>query len=345
MSRTDSSLASQMSEAFAARPAAARPAGRRRIGLVLRLAVSAALIAFVCRRIDTAGLARQFSAQAPVWLVAAAFVTLAQIAIAALRWRQVLLGLGLVVPAGEVIALSYIASFFNSWLLGTMGGDVARAVLAPAGERGRATVVHSVLLDRVVTFAGLGFVILPFAARGAGPLAHSLPVTAALATAFLPIALMPAIAPAAALFGRRLPAADLVFGLAAGWRRLCESWRHFLAGLGFAVASGVALCLTGWCLAQAQALGVSFPDMLMLMPPVMLLSGLPISVGGWGVRENAMIAALSMVGVGAGAATLLSVQLGALAALLSLPAGALWLWRYSLAPRGAGVAIAPVLEP
>jgi glycosyltransferase 2 family protein len=94
------------------------------------------------------------------------------------------------------------------------------------------------------------------------------------------------------------------------------------------VIIALALSVGAWCLSRAQHLDVSFVDFLMLMPPVVLLSGLPISVGGWGVRENAMIAALGTVGVGASAAMVLSVQLGALVALLSLPGGALWLWRH-----------------
>jgi hypothetical protein len=83
----------------------------------------------------------------------------------------------------------------------------------------------------------------------------------------------------------------------------------------------------------------------MLMPPVVLLSGLPISVGGWGVRENAMIAALATVGVGASAATVLSVQLGALVALLSLPGGALWLWRHMASSHSLAATAAIGREP
>src|SRR5579862_8670083 len=137
-----------------------RPRGRRWVGAVLRLAVSVALVAWVGRQIDTAAFARQFTAQSPVWLVAAALATLAQIAIAAARWRQILVSLRIEVSSETVLSVTYIASFFNAWLLGTMGGDVARAVLAPAGTHGRVTIVHSVLLDRIMTFAGLGLVIL-----------------------------------------------------------------------------------------------------------------------------------------------------------------------------------------
>jgi glycosyltransferase 2 family protein len=306
-----------------------RPHVRRWLSAMLRVAVSIALVVWLWRRIDTTEFARQFTAQSPAWLVAAALATLAQIVIAALRWRQILIGLGVAVSSATVLSVTYIASFFNAWLLGTMGGDVARAVLAPGGERGRAVVVHSVVLDRILTFAGLGLVILPLAMLGGGPLARSLPLMVSLIAAFIPILLVPAIGPAARLIGgRHIPFAGVVFGLAESWSRLQRAHGRFAVALAVAVISALALSVTAWCLSRAQHLDVSFVDFLMLMPPVVLLSGLPISVGGWGVRENAMIVALATVGVGASAATVLSVQLGGLVALLSLPGGALWLWRH-----------------
>jgi len=73
---------------------------------------------------------------------------------------------------------------------------------------------------------------------------------------------------------------------------------------------------------------VSFFDFLILIPPVVLLAALPISIGGWGVRENAMIIALAPIGVAAGSALLIAVQLALLASLLSLPGGVIWMLRY-----------------
>ena len=310
-------------------PGVRRSRARRWVSAILRIAISLALVAWVWRRIDTTDFARQFTAQSPGWLAAAALSMLIQTGINAARWRQILLSLGITARSSSVLSVTYIASFFNSWLLSSVGGDVARAVLAPAGARGRAAVIHSVLLDRVMTFAGLGLVILPLVALGNGPLAHSVPLLVSLAVAFVPLGLFPAIGPMAKLVGeRRMPLGALAFGLTESWGRLRRARGRFVIVLTIAVVSALALSLTAWCLSQAQGLDVSFVDFLMLMPPVVLLSGLPISIGGWGVRENAMIAALATVGVGMSAATVLSVQLGGLAALLSLPGGALWLWRH-----------------
>jgi uncharacterized membrane protein YbhN (UPF0104 family) len=305
------------------------PSSQRWIGPAVRLAISVALVGWVCRRIDAADFARQFLAQSPSWLLAAALVVLVQIAMAALRWRQILAGLGVEVPAGTVLSVTYIASFFNCWLLGTVGGDAARAMLAPAQNQGRTAIVHSVLLDRVLALAGMGLGILPLAVLDLGPFARSLPLLTALVVSAIPLAGLAAIAPAINLVGaRRVPFSTLLLGLAESWWRLCRAWRRLAAALIIAALGGIAMSATTWCLGRAEHLDATLVDFLILMPPVSLLAALPISVGGWGVRENAMVSALAFVGVGASAAMVLSVQVGGLAAVLSLPAGGLWLWRY-----------------
>jgi hypothetical protein len=70
---------------------------------------------------------------------------------------------------------------------------------------------------------------------------------------------------------------------------------------------------------------ITLLDCVVLMQPVALITALPISIGGWGVRETAIIAMLGLVGVPTSAALLLSIQLGLLSIAISLPGGILWL--------------------
>ena len=104
--------------------------------LPFKFAVSGLLIAVVFRNIDLDSLAERFAGQSRDWLMAAATVTLVQMLLAALRWDQIIKGLRARVPIEMVMRVTYIGIFFNSWLLGNIGGDVARAVLAPEGGIG-----------------------------------------------------------------------------------------------------------------------------------------------------------------------------------------------------------------
>src|SRR6266567_462166 len=154
--------------------------------LPFKFAVSGLLIAVVFRNIDLDSFAERFAGQSRGWLIAAAMVTMAQILLTALRWDQIIKGLGARVPIAAVMRVNYIGTFCNSWLLGNIGGDVARAALAPEVGIGRLRIIYSVLFDRVTTLAGLGLVMLPVIALNVGPLARSMAVFAALAVASLP---------------------------------------------------------------------------------------------------------------------------------------------------------------
>ena len=62
-------------------------------------------------------------------------------------------------------------------------------------------------------------------------------------------------------------------------------------------------------------------DCLVLMPPIVLVAGMPLSIAGWGLREGAMVAVFALVGVPMDGALLMSVLLGLLLLLVSLPGG------------------------
>ena len=75
----------------------------RRMLLAFKFAVSALLIAVIFRNIDLDSLAERFAGQSRVWLIAAAIVTIAQILLAALRWDQIIKGMGARVPMEAVL--------------------------------------------------------------------------------------------------------------------------------------------------------------------------------------------------------------------------------------------------
>jgi hypothetical protein len=85
------------------------------------------------------------------------------------------------------------------------------------------------------------------------------------------------------------------------------------------------LAFVVWVLGLGLNLHLSPLDCLVLVPPVILLTTLPISIAGWGVREGAMVYFLSLVGVPNSSALALSVLFGLINTLVSLPAAAIWL--------------------
>jgi uncharacterized membrane protein YbhN (UPF0104 family) len=88
-------------------------------------------------------------------------------------------------------------------------------------------------------------------------------------------------------------------------------------------ASVVLLGFAGMAvLAVGMGLSINPVFFVSVMPAIALISALPITVGGWGVREGAMVAGLSIFSVPADTAIALSISYGLGGLLVALMLGA-----------------------
>jgi hypothetical protein len=62
----------------------------------------------------------------------------------------------------------------------------------------------------------------------------------------------------------------------------------------------------------------------LVMPIVILVTAIPVSINGWGIREFAMIHLWALFGIAESEAFLISICLGIVAIVSSLPG--LWFW-------------------
>jgi glycosyltransferase 2 family protein len=298
------------------------------VGLTLKLGISVGLIALVGRNLNPTTLAHQLAGQSAMWIVATILLGLFQIGLLSLRWQQILRALGAKSGLVSALAVTFMGCFFGTFLFGQTGGDVARAVLAPPRQLGRQGIVHSVLFERLASVIGLGLAAAPLVVFGAATLAHGLPLVVAIAMVPLAFLALAAIAwLARASRGRGGVLFDALREFEQSRQRLTRVWPRFALAVAIATVGQLLVAVEAWCLAQSQNLGVPLIDFAILMPAVMLLVALPISAGGWGVREGAIVTALGLVGVGTAPALLLSVELGLIGTVVSLPGGLIWLYR------------------
>jgi len=98
-------------------------------------------------------------------------------------------------------------------------------------------------------------------------------------------------------------------------------WKVFLIGLGLTVFSQLIFFIAQYYVAREIGIHVGFWDLVTILPTIALLASLPVSLGGWGVREGAMVFGLLLFDVPFEKSLLLSVIGGVLALLAVLPAG------------------------
>jgi len=113
--------------------------------------------------------------------------------------------------------------------------------------------------------------------------------------------------------------------LAGDTRRVFLHPGHAFKVLAWSALGHVNVTLCVYVLALGLNLNVTLMECLALFPPVLLVTTLPISIAGWGVREYAMMKAFSLVGVPSEGALVLSLLFGLVAMAVSLPGGIVWL--------------------
>ena len=118
-------------------------------------------------------------------------------------------------------------------------------------------------------------------------------------------------------------------------RRLLGALPYGPATLLLSLVNHATLGLVVLYLAHAMSLSLSPAAALFLFPLVLLLSTIPISLAGWGIREAAMVLVFSPAGLQADASLGVSVLFGACSFLSGLPGGVIWLFaRREMNPAG-----------
>lgn len=302
---------------------------RRTLLLLAKATISILLLYFSLRWVDVGALGDRLSRFQPGWIVLAICLLAVQVAVLAARWQTIAIACGAELAFLPALQLSFIAAFFNQVLPSTVGGDGARIWLLARKGAGWARATYSVLIDRIVGLFVLALIVIA-----------CLPWT--LALIHDPIARIVLL-----LIGFGAVAGGLIFVLVGTrFRHWFDRWallRHLAAAsdvaanlcrsprpMGFIVACSVAIhvitVVAAWCCIKAIAAPVSLAYVLFLFPPVLLISTIPISIAGWGVRESSMIAAFALAGLAKSDGLTLSILFGAATFVVGLMGGLVWIF-------------------
>ncbi len=303
---------------------------RRTRGLLLfaiKIAISLALLYVAVHFVNFGVLRERLYRLNYTWIVAA-FITLGlQLALVSLRWQRIAEFGGGRLSAGRAMLYTLIGSFFSQALPSTVGGDAARIWLLARDARAWKNAIFSVLIDRIAGLIWLAVLVLfclPWSlVLIANPIGR---------TALILIGVAGAAAPAGLLVLSLLGGTSI-----ARWKAI-----HHLADIANTVWTVLTSARTGpvltvislavhlmtvvvlWLCAQAIGSSFTFLNSLLLIPPVILISAVPVSIAGWGVRESAMIAAFTYAGLPESDGLLVSILFGASSFVIGAAGGIAW---------------------
>ena len=323
---------------------AAMGRGREAARWLVRVLVSAGIIGYVLADVDLGDLARALAhvRLAPV-LVGLGLFLFSQ-ALSAYKWSWIGRALGFEHSLVDYGRFYFIGMFFNLFGPSTLGGDLVRALYLGAGRR-RRLAVSSVVFDRasglalLVALGALGFLLFP---------EYRFPRSLILGT----------VAVGGLLVAGWWAAPRLVRLLPAGrWTRelrrevevdLAPLWRDRRL-LATAALVSVVFHLTQvagqYVLARAAGARLPFSYCLIFHPVISVMTALPVSVNGVGVREGGYLYFLTRIDIDDSIAVTLSllafgvtVVAGLLGGVVFLVSGATLPTLRAPASKEAGVA-------
>lgn len=298
-----------------------------KIGLLLRVGVSASILALIVSRIPTADLLGRVKGGAPAYLAAALLVVMLIMVLVAVRWRLLANWLGLAVPTGLAVRAVFLGFFGSQILPSTVGADLVRGYMLAQHTAAIRRVAASVIADRLVGLFALCLLLVLFS-----PVLSQLP--APYAGLAVPGAL---VVSGAVLLAFLLACTGIkVGGNLRPLRRLRDlgnldgvrlEARPIAAALALGLAIHALAVLTASLVARAYGVEPSLGVWVSIIPLSLLASAVPVSISGWGVREGAIILLAGPLGVPPAEALLVSLTVGVVNAVASLP-GAFVLLRW-----------------
>ncbi|HLN26246.1 MAG TPA: lysylphosphatidylglycerol synthase transmembrane domain-containing protein [Gemmataceae bacterium] len=298
----------------------------------LRFLVSVGLLAWFGWRTDWVQIGHAFAEmRITLWSAAVGLYLLTQI-ISSLRWQLLAEPLGFRRSLPQYCAFYFIGMYFNLFLPTSVGGDVIRALYLDRRPGQRLAAFMSVFIDR---FSGL-LVLLALACGATVFCPDRLPpwvavsvwVTAggaACGLALLPVAtrLIGKESFAAGEIGRKMRELALSFSQALSL--FVRNPALALTTTILSLAVQAANVLVVWLVGRALGMDVPASYYAIFVPMVTLLTLVPVSLNGMGVREGGIVLFLAPLGVSQANAVSLAFLWFCVFTVASLCGGAVYL--------------------
>jgi uncharacterized membrane protein YbhN (UPF0104 family) len=278
---------------------------------IAKAATSIAFLLYATRKIDLTSFSADIRGLNSTWMLLGLAQFMLIPILGGARWRVVLRALGSSISTASSVRLFWIGMILSQVLPSTSGGDATRILLLWRGGVPLAQSAHSVILERLaMLFTLIALVAVMQLLRG-----DSMNIPGA--SWFSPLLLcVAATGMLTVTFG------DSLVAKLPGWKpfrmllELSSDARKLFLSLPCARLAGLSLLthvnIAIGCLWLGKALGLHLSpfDYIFYISLVTLITSLPLSIGGWGIREEAVVALFGHAGVLAHSALAFSVLFG-----------------------------------
>jgi uncharacterized membrane protein YbhN (UPF0104 family) len=286
----------------------------RFIAIAVRLLVAIACIFLVIRISDTAAIWHAISTLDGKSLAVALALHAVIIVVLARRWMVLIHSLGSGIDYTAALRMTFVSTVLNLTLPTSVGGDVGRVLL---GRQQGVTLMSgsaAAILDRLVGLLSLIVMVIASTLLVGSYIAQ----VAVAGTLLIAMILLVVVVK----WARSRPTAHTAGQFVRTMDTVLKNWRAMYETLALSFAAHLLAALIAAVIANGMDLSLSFWHAALYFPAVLLAAAIPVSIGGWGLRELAAIPALAQAGLGAESAAAVAFVFG-LTQLVSASVGAL----------------------
>jgi glycosyltransferase 2 family protein len=317
---------------------------RRILLSTIKILISAALLYLALRKVNLSELGSRIDVASLGWIGMAITVTFLQIFVGVLRWREISAECGAPLATKQAMRFNLIGTFFNQTLPSSIGGDAVRLWLVARSGAGWRAATYSIFVDRAIGLIALAVIIV-----ASLPWSYSLIRDSHGRSALLFVDFAALAGGIGFLVLGRLPWPWLkrwwgthhLYACSVIANRVIFSRERGPKVVVLSLLVHVLAVVIAWCVVQSIAAPVLFSQIFQLVPPVMLITMLPISIAGWGVREATMGLAFGYAELAANEGVNISLLFGAVSFIVGAFGGLVWVFSAEKAAQGA----APIEVP
>jgi len=304
------------------------------VKLLIKVTITLGMLVYVISLVDKDELLPLLAKVNPLYLILALTAHLVAFIVMSGRWWLILIYSGEQIRYKHVLPAYYLGLFCNNFLPTSMGGDVVRIAKLKSEGLNFQQLIFSTLADRVI---GLISIII----MGILGINFSISIRNNIddqSLVFINIASTIAILLFLAAFNARLRSwilANLVQKLIP-WTKINNFLVYCHQNLSVLIAnrimpvsillslvSQLLIVVTYYLISLSLGVNLSFLDYVLVVPVIALVSSLPITVGGLGLREGALVFLLGTIGVSTALGVSISLLYLSVLIFVTLPGGIL----------------------
>ncbi|GBE12242.1 hypothetical protein BMS3Bbin14_02065 [bacterium BMS3Bbin14] len=289
------------------------------VKFIIKLGVTAGLFFLISRSVNLQAALASLARLSPAVLAVAIALQLTSTCVSSFRWFLIMRRIGSPQPFFFFLKSYFKGAFFNQGLPTSIGGDAVRILDCARVQESAINGFYGVFIDRIVGLAGL--LILNIGAL----LIDRTLLPSRVYYALLVILVLLLSGLVLLFYLRRFSLFSrgkwlgYLGQLSERYFQVYSTPSSMGTQLGLSVLTHLLAMAAFYVLGVSVGLNYPLTVYLVLVPPVILLTILPISMAGWGVREGAMIGFFLLIGADRSKVLSLSILYGLLALVASLP--------------------------